>query len=298
MSLENSSIITSKPIIKWAGGKNKIIEKFKPLYERAKPKRYIDLFSGSLSLPLLIDSMNLSTKKSIFNDINKWLINVYKHCKDKPIELIEKLEEYNKKSKNNKECFNEIRDKFNNWKLKKLSSRKKLEMAAIFIYLNKRSFNGLYRENQEGKYNVPYREYKTDIYSKEEILLFSKYLNKTKIKFKSKSYDKFDISKFRKGDLVYIDPPYYPSTKSSFTAYWKTPFLVEQQKELSEFCKKLDEKGIKFIMSNSPCDGIRELYKNFKMESFYIGRQMRSGKGKSEVFDKTDEANEILVWNF
>ena len=115
---------------------------------------------------------------------------------------------------------------------------------------------------------------------------------------KFKSYRKFKVKKFKEGDLVYIDPPYYPCNKSSFTAYWKTPFLIEEQIKLAKYCKKLDKNNIKFIVSNAPCQEIKELYKDFNMKTFYIGRQMRSAEGKSDVFEKKNEDNEILIWNF
>lgn len=283
-----------KPIIKWAGGKNKILEHFRILYNSTNHKRYIDLFSGSLSLPLI-----LKPKKAIFNDINIWLINLYQVIKEQLPELLEELKILNQDKYNCKEEFNNIRNKYNLIKQKQdLSNNEKIQMAVIFIYLNKRSFNGLYRENKEGKYNVPYRKYNVPIYRSKELIELSEYFNKNKIKFKSKSYNEFKINKFKKDDLIYIDPPYYPCKKSNFTSYWKTPFLIEEQKNLAKYCKELDEKNIKFIVSNAPCPEVKELYKDFNMKTFYIGRQMRSGEGKSDVFEKKNEENEILIWNF
>jgi len=291
VSLQENEV---KPVIKWAGGKNKIIEHFEKLYKLANHKRYFDLFCGSLSLPLLLKS-----NKATFNDINIWLINLYKVIKNELPSLKKELKQINKGKYNCQEEFNIIRKKYNNLKQKEdITESQKIEMAAIFIYLNKRSFNGLYRENQDGKYNVPYRRYKTNIYHDNELDNLSKYLNNNKIKFKSKSYSKFKIETFKKGDLVYIDPPYYPCKKSNFTSYWKTPFIIDEQKKLAIYCKKLDKKGIKFIVSNAPCPEIKDLYNDFNMKTFYIGRQMRSAEGKSDVFQKKNEDNEILIWNF
>ena len=283
-----------KPIVKWAGGKVKLYQHFKKLYYKSNCVRYIDLFSGSLSLPLLINPTTM-----IFNDINIWLINLYKVVKRDLSELKLELKKLNNNKFNNVVSYNKIRDKYNLRKNKEnLTKKEKIEMAAIFLYLNKRSFNGLYRENKDGKYNVPYREYNTSIYNEEDLNNLSKYFNNNNIKFKSKSYQDYKIKKFKKGDLVYIDPPYYPCNKSSFTSYWKEPFLVEQQNNLAKFCKKLNKKGVKFIISNAPCNEIENLYKDFQMKKFYIGRQMRSAEGKSDVFDKKEESNEILIWNF
>lgn len=294
--MNNVSLQTNylKPIIKWAGGKNKILEHFKILYDSAQHKRYFDLFSGSLSLPLI-----LKPKKSTFNDINIWLINLYQIVKDQLPKLLKELKKLDDDKYNCQEEFNKIRYRYNLIKQKEeLTEKEKIEMASIFIYLNKRSFNGLYRENQDGKYNVPYRKYNTSIYNTNELTELSQYFNNNKIKFKSKSYRKFKVKKFKEGDLVYIDPPYYPCNKSSFTSYWKTPFLIEEQIKLAKYCKKLDKNNIKFIVSNAPCQEIKELYKDFNMKTFYIGRQMRSAEGKSDVFEKKNEDNEILIWNF
>lgn len=291
LSLQSNEL---KPIVKWAGGKVKIYQHFVTLYNKSNCSRYIDLFCGSLSLPLLIEP-----NKTIFNDINIWLINFYKVIKNNLSSLKLELNKLNKDKFNNNIEYNKIRDKYNLMKNKvNLSKKEKIKMAAIFLYLNKRSFNGLYRENKDGKYNVPYREYNTSIYNEEDLNNLSKYFNDNKVKFKSKNYQDYKIKKFKKGDLVYIDPPYYPCNKSSFTSYWKEPFLVEQQNKLAKFCKKLDKKGIKFIISNAPCKEIENLYRDFQMKKFYIGRQMRSAEGKSNVFEKKEEANEILIWNF
>tara|TARA_B100001093_G_C26858371_1_gene1028587 strand:+ start:6704 stop:7609 length:906 start_codon:yes stop_codon:yes gene_type:complete len=293
---KNLSLETNKPkpIIKWAGGKSKIIDHFEKLYKISNYRRYIDLFCGSLSLPLYLTPNN-----AVFNDINIWLINLYKVIKKNPSELKKKLKKFNGNKYNNAEEFIKFRQKYNNYKEKeKLNNSERIEMAALFLYLNKRSFNGLYRENLEGKYNVPFRSYNSDIYNEEELDELSKYFNNANIKFKSKSYKNFKLKKFKQGDLVYIDPPYYPCNKSSFTSYWKTPFLIEEQKHLAKFCKKLDKRGVKFIVSNSPCVEIENLYSEFNMKKFYIGRQMRSAEGKSDVFEKKEEPNEILIWNF
>ena len=291
ITIDNSEL---KPIIKWAGGKSKIFTHFKRLYDFSECERYFDLFCGSLSLPI-----ELKPKKAVFNDINIWLINLYKNIKDNLPQLKKKLKKLNENKYNSSQEFDRIREKYNSNKEKEeLTEDEMTEMAAIFVYLNKRSFNGLYRENQSGKYNVPYRKYNSSIYNEVELNNLSKYFNDNNIKFKSKPYQSYKIKKFKKGDLVYIDPPYYPCNKSSFTSYWKTPFLVEEQKKLAKFCKKLNKKGIKFIVSNAPCEEIEELYQGFNMEKFYIGRQMRSAEGKSDVYEKKDENNEILIWNF
>lgn len=288
------------PIIKWAGGKSKLESEFKELYEKIKPELYIDIFCGSLTLPLI-----LLPKKAIYNDINSSLINCYNVIKKYPNLLITNLKIYNHKDYNTKEKFNIIRDTFNNLKHKEnLNKKDKIDLATIFLYLNKRSFNGLYRENSSGFYNVPYREYNSNIFNEENILELSNYLNQNDIKLTNKNIFDIDIIEIIKTYnvsfdkvLVYLDPPYYPSKKSKFTGYSQVPFNVDEQVKLKKICDILHKNKIKFILSNSPCEEIKDLYKDYNQKCLYIGRQMRSGKGKSQVFSNKNEDNEILIYN-
>lgn len=296
---------TINPIVKWAGGKSKIKNVFKELYDRAEPELYVDMFCGSLTLPL-----TLLPKKAILNDINLPLINCYQIIKEQPDVFITHLEIYNQTEYNTREKFNEIRDTFNILKHKeKLNPKERIELATIFLYLNRRSFNGLYRENSSGLYNVPYRKYDSDIFNKNNILELSKYLNQNEIEFYNINIFDIDMIEIIKNQiqkqnisleqvLVYLDPPYYPSTKSKFTGYSKVPFNVDEQVKLKKICDQLHKHKIKFIVSNSPCMEVKELYKDYPQKSLYIGRQMRSAQGKSQVFSDKDEDNEILIYNF
>jgi len=280
-----------KPVLKWSGGKSKILPYFKVLYENVQHDRFIDLFCGSLALPLSLVEQNC-----VFNDINSCLINFYRVVKDFPEELLENLQTLNSSEFNTVDAFKKIRAEYNLLKNEKNIS---VRLAVIFLYLNKRSYNGLYRENRSGHYNVPYRRYNTQIYCENEILEMSAFFREKNVTFYSKNFLDFKLSFFKKGDLVYLDPPYFPSEKSKFTSYWKTPFLKNEQKELFLFCKKLDKKGVKFIVSNSPCPEIREMYKEFKQQEFYVGRQMRDARTKRTTLNnKIHKENEILIWNF
>jgi DNA adenine methylase len=273
-------------IIKWAGGKKHILPLFKVLYDIAKPKRVIDLFCGSLTIPL-----SLNCEEFILNDINTGLIALYKNSKNNLNELCKECDLLNNPFNNNKELFNKLRTLYNKEK------RDSIKSSAIFLYLNKRSFNGLYRENGKGEYNVPYRKYNTDIYDMENLKFLNKFLNERKVQIYNMDYKKLNID-YDKSDLVYLDPPYFKSSESKFTSYNKEQFSEKEQKELFDFCDMLDKKGVKFILSNSPCDEIKKLYQKFNQFEFYIPRSMRSGKGKSEVCSNRNKPNEILIWNF
>jgi len=273
-------------IIKWAGGKRHIFPLFKVLYDIANPKRVIDLFCGSLAIPL-----TLNCEEFIFNDINTGLISLYKNVKQNLTDICFECECLNREEHDNKESFNNLRAIYNK------EPRDTIKSSAIFLYLNKRCFNGLYRENAKGKYNVPYRKYNSDIYDKEALKTLHKFLNEKTVEIYNSDYKNLDID-YNSSDLVYLDPPYFQSSESKFTSYSKEKFGEKEQKELFDFCDMLDKKGVKFILSNSPCDEIKNLYKKFYQFEFYIPRSMRSGKGKSAVCSDREKPNEILIWNF
>lgn len=279
-------------IIKWAGGKRHVLPLFKHLYNIAKPKRFIDLFCGSLTIPI---SLNYDYpdgyKNIILNDINTGLISVYKNIQSNLQEICQECDILNQSHNNNKECFNKWRAFYNR------ENRESIQSSAIFLYLNKRSFNELYRENSKGEYNVPYRKYNTDIYDEKHIKSLHNFLNERKVKIYNSDYKNLNID-YNSTDLVYLDPPYFQSDESKFTSYTKEKFGYREQKELFDFCVTLDKKGVKFILSNSPCDEIKTLYKMFNQFEFYIPRSMRSGKGKSNVCSNREIPNEILIWNF
>lgn len=287
--MENEKLVSP---IKWAGGKTVLIPIIKEWIDtyieenHIQNATYVDLFCGSLAIPLQLDIPNI-----IVNDINSSLIHMYRTIQKYPRELLLHLEILNTEEYNNTETFNEIKNQFNEDKMKNELS---IEHAAHFIYLNRRSFNGLYRENQSGKYNVPYRKYISDIYSEHNILQLHNYFTNKTFQFHNGSYRNL-LNQLTSDMIVYIDPPYYPCDgKSGFVSYHKTGFSVDDQKQLCEDIKELDRHGIRFIMSNTPCPEIIELYKDFYQEIKHINRNMKSGKGKTR---SNDEPNEILITN-
>lgn len=285
--LFNEIKIDLKSPIKWAGGKSFLLEKIEP-YIDTYCDIFVELFSGSLALTL-----HFQPKKAIINDICSPLINMWTIIKTHPEQLCKKLKKINGEDFNNKEKFNDIKTFFNENKDKELSINEKIKLASYFIYLNKRSFNGLYRENKNGKYNVPYRKYSSEIYDENNIMNISKYFNENEITFYNKSYKNVNIPN---NSFVYIDPPYYPCKTSSFVAYHKNGFSVEEQISLKNFCDQLNTKNIKFLQSNAPCEEIFNLYENFQYEPFFIKRSMRSAiKGKTD--DDNVENNEIFIFN-
>jgi len=285
--LFNENKLNLKSPIKWAGGKSFLLEKIEPYLDNSK-NIFVELFAGSISLTL-----HFQPKKAIINDISYPLINMWEIIKTHPEELCIKLQKISDNDFNNAEKFKEIKNYFNENKDKELNLNQKIKLAAYFIYLNKRSFNGLYRENKNGQYNVPFRLYKNSkLFDEENIKNLSKYFNENEITFSNKSFIDVNIPN---NSFVYLDPPYYPSKTSSFTAYHKDGFDISKQLLLKDLCQKLNNQNIKFLQSNAPCNEIYELYEDFQYEPFFIKRSMRSAiKGKK---DDDDDNNEIFIYN-
>jgi DNA adenine methylase len=288
----------AKPVLKWAGGKTKVLPEIQELLSGVQFDRYIDLFCGSLVVPLGIQEISEGTV--VLNDLNFGLVTLYIVIRNYPRLLLLKLQKLDKEKYNNPEEYGKLREKYNILKMEQTLTRdQKIQLSAIFLYLNKRSYNGLYRENRSGKYNVPYRKYNTPIFHEEGIMELSKTLRNSNVTLSCKDFRDFSLDFFRPGDLVYLDPPYYP-VRGMFTSFCASPFLEKEQEQLAEFCEKLHRKGVKFILSNVPCPEIRELYREFHQKEFYSGRQMRSAKKAGDASQKNTGStpNEILVWNF
>jgi len=266
-----------KPFVKWAGGKRQIL---KVLLSRVPKKfnRYIEPFVGGGAL-----FFELRPKKAIISDINYELINAYIVIRDNVEELIKDL----KKHKNTEEYFYYIRSIDPNT----LTS---VERASRFIYLNKTCFNGLYRENSKGQFNVPYGKYKNPkICDEENLRAVSSYLNRIDVEILNCDYKK-TCQLAKEGDFVYLDPPYHPlSRTASFTSYNKNGFSEEDQLELSEIFRELDKKGCFVMLSNSNTNFIRKLYSDYKVQEVKASRAINCKP------NRRSKANlEVLITNF
>ena len=243
-----------KPFLKWAGGKGQLLNKIRPLYPQGlgnQINKYIEPFIGGGAVFFdIISSYKLD--KYIINDINKELINTYKAIQQDIHSLLEYLSKitsyYKKLSTEERDLFYyNIRNKYNSIVL---NSCINIEKAALFIFLNKTCFNGLYRVNRNNQFNVPAGKYKDPaIYDKENLLNISQILQKVEILWGDFStvYNHIDSNTF-----IYIDPPYRPLTKtSSFTNYSTYLFDDKEQIRLSTFINEADKKGAYVLASNS-----------------------------------------------
>lgn len=267
-----------EPFVKWAGGKRIILDK---LLERVPSKfdRYIEPFVGGGAL-----FFALKSPISIIFDSNKELINAYQVIKTNVHELIDDL----KKHENTKEYFLYLRNLDRIPEYNKLTN---VERASRMIFLNHTCFNGLYRVNSKGEFNVPFGNYKNpSIFNEENLLKASDVLKGATV-----ICDDFQrVLEFaKKGDFIYFDPPYLPISKtSSFTSYTKDKFDLGMHVKLKEVCDKLNKKHVKFMVSNSNAPEIINLYDNYNIEQIFSSRFISSNG------QKRGKIREILIRNY
>ncbi|MDY3195489.1 MAG: Dam family site-specific DNA-(adenine-N6)-methyltransferase [Paracholeplasma sp.] len=244
-----------KPVLKWAGGKNSIINKITERIEKIPDKTgtFYDVFVGGGSVAI---AMTNYFKNITINDINKELIIVYEIVKSDPEGLIELLMEHEKN--HSKEYYYSIREMDRKSNYKELSM---LVRAARTIYLNKTGYNGLFRVNRNGYYNVPIGRQKTiNIYNKDNIMGLSAAFKN----IKTLSNDFFDLLDICKpNDVVYLDPPYDKIKKDSFVSYNSSSFDDLQQSKVVELIDRLTAKGVYVIASNSYTEHTKKLYHKY-----------------------------------
>ncbi len=272
--MESSEAKDLRPILKWVGGKRQILDKIIPLIPPYF-NSYFEPFAGGLALCLA-----LKPHKAYINDLNADLITFYSSVKNYPEKLILLI----KRLKNDKETFYKIRSLDRNPYYQYIDDVFK---SARFYYLNKTAYNGLYRVNSKGEFNAPFGNYKNFNIDEENLLNISSYFKKNKIKFSSLDFGKV-LSKAKENDFVYLDPPYY----DTYTQYTKGQFGKDEQIRLKKWCDKLNQKGVKFLLSNSDTDFIKELYKDYQIEIVKVKRYINcDGKNRSNF-------TEVLVRNY
>ncbi|MGA5744780.1 DNA adenine methylase [uncultured Rothia sp.] len=271
-----------KPILKWVGGKRQLLDEI----DQRLPKKisyYVEPFVGGGAV--LFDKQPQHAR---INDYNEELINVYRVVKDNPNELIKELAVHEEKNEQlGSEWFYHVRGLDRESNFDELSN---VEKAARIIYLNKTCFNGLFRVNSAGQLNVPYGRYKhPNIVNEVGIRALHKYFSEADIDMRQGDFAEC-LKDLPKGAFVYLDPPYMPITATSaFTGYTQEGFGYDEQVRLRDECIKLREQGIHFLQSNSDCEEIRELYKDFKIETVAAKRSINS-RG-----DRRGAVKEVLI---
>lgn len=266
---------SAAPFLKWAGGKQQLLPRFTELFPKDF-KRYIEPFVGSGAVFFHIASL-YRPRKSILSDINDELIVTYRAVRNSVEKVIKLLEEH--KRHHDKDHYLEVRRQ----RPLQLSQSQR---AARLIYLNKTCFNGLYRVNSEGQFNVPMGSYDVPrIFDPEKLRAASRLLRD--VKLETWPFER-TLQVARAGDFIYLDPPYHPlSSTSSFTSYSKDSFGVEDQERLAEVYRKLHERGCLLMLSNSATSFIRRLYDHpdIRIETVMARRAINSkssGRGAIE----------------
>ncbi|MBG1245563.1 DNA adenine methylase [Nostoc sp. NZL] len=264
-----------RPFLKWAGGKSRLIQQYIPYFPKSY-KNYYEPFLGGGAV-----FFYLQPTAAILTDINAELINTYCCVRDHIEELISILKEH--KNRHDKDYYYSVRNN---------SSGTDIEKAARLIYLNKTCFNGLYRVNSQGKFNVPLGRYENPNICSEVLLrTASEALSTSKIK----QTDFVDVLSYATSsdDFIYFDPPYYPVSETSyFTAYSSDRFAEEQQVQLKDVFEKLAERGVKVMLSNSDCEFIRNLYSSFDIHTISASRAINSNA------KKRGKITEVLVTSY
>ena len=282
MTISKMLVSNIKPFVKWAGGKNGLINSLVSFIPK-NFNSYFEPFVGGGALFFYLKNRKiLNSKKIYLNDKNVELINAYKQIKINPNKLLEELEIL--KNNHSKEYFYKIRNLDRDFDFYSLSE---FFRAARFIYLNKTCFNGLCRYNAKGNFNTPIGSYKNPkIYDKD--LIFSVHEVLKNVSITNKDFEVVSL-KAKRGDFVYFDPPYYPLNKTSSFVSYTDNFSANEQIRLYKLFKMLDCEGIKVLQSNSNTDFIKELYKDFEIIEV-ISKRAINCKG-----DKRGKITELII---
>ena len=268
------------PVLKWVGGKRQLLKAFEPLFP-SEIEYYCEPFVGGGAVFL-----HLRPKRAMISDINAEIINLYQVIRDDVDGLITKVSEFT----NDKDCYYAVRE----WdKYPEYQSMSAVDRAARILYLNRTCFNGVYRVNKSGYFNVPFGRYKNPMILDEENLhALNQYFNEADITFKVADCVTV-LDEVPDNAFVYLDPPYDPvSVTASFTSYAKDGFSKEDQHRLRECCDRLNARGVKFMLSNSATDFIKSEYQNYRIDVVKANRSInRDGDGRGAV-------DEVVVRNY
>ena len=270
------------PFVKWAGGKRQLLTQIR---ERMPEKydRYYEPFVGGGAVVF-----ELLPKKAVINDINQSLVNAYRQICDKPEEFINTVNQLDSEMwEDGKGYYCSLRQLYN----KKLMREEfDVELAALFVFINKHCFNGLYRVNGKGLFNVPYNNSRKSSIDKDSIWAVSKYLKNVIIM----DGDFENACKEAKiGDFIFIDSPYVPLNPTSFESYTKEGFDIESHKRLANLYDELTARGCYCMLTNHNTDLIRELYgnKGYRIDVVSVRRSINSDASKRV-------GEEVIICNY
>lgn len=282
-----------EPILKWAGGKRRLLQDLEqrlPALVKSNEKfDYCEPFFGGGALLFEVIS-KYNTNQVLINDINSRLVNFYVQTKKKPDALLNEIQSliasFNK-TRDKKEFYYDIRSEFN-----KTSDH--IQEASMLYLLNKSCFNGIYRENKNGQFNVPFGNKESVSIDSDNLYLVSRYFNKANVEIRNSSFEEIILS--TAPTFYFLDPPYRPiSNTSSFTSYsHKSDDNDLLQKKLAAYCKEIDRTGSMFMQTNSlSTDGyFQNLYSTFFIDQIKVMRGLAANKASRK------KVGEIIITNY
>jgi len=273
------------PLLKWTGSKYKLLPVIIPKYINKNMlddgQTYFEPFMGSGAV-----AFGCNFKNMVLNDKNKKLVNFYSQTRDNTHNLYTEIDTVIKdyKRSDNKEIYYYNRRKEFN------TTTKEIRSAALFWFLNKTGFNGIYREDSKGNLNTPYGKRDCNLSNIKDFEVIADILSGCQLF--NKDFEEI-CNMTSGGDLVYFDPPYIPiSETSSFSTYLKGGFSIDDHIRLNNIMEELDKRGVKIVMSNSKCKLTQDTYKNFKIKDINV-RRLISAKNKGRGI-----VQEVVVTNF
>ena len=277
--MSNSSVA---PFVKWAGGKRQLI----PQIRERMPEKYNDYYEPFVGGGAVI--FDLLPANALINDINKALINTYRTICNEPHAFLKEVNRLdNDMWEDGKKYYYSIREHYND---KLMRSEYDVELAALFVFINKHCFNGLYRVNGKGLFNVPYNNSRRVSIDEEAIMAASEYLKGVTII--DGDFEQA-CKNAKKGDFVFIDSPYAPLNPTSFESYTKEGFDIESHKRLAKLYNELTARGCYCMLTNHNTELINELYgnKDYKIDVVSVKRMINS-----DASNRVGE--EVIICNY
>ena len=266
-------LVTPKPFVKWAGGKRQLI----PIINQNLPESFGTYYEpflggGALLFHILTDK---NGQKCSISDLNSDLVLAYTTIRDRTDSLITSLKNHEKNYQKDSESYY--------YSIRESNPRSEIEKTSRLIFLNRTCFNGLYRVNSKGKFNVPLGKYSNpNIVNEENLHAVSHILQSSRVSIKCRDFEAV-LRDAKKGDLVYFDPPYQPvSATANFTSYTNKDFTYDDLTRLAELCLKLDSRGCKVLLSNSDSKEVADIFsKNpWKITKIEANRSINSNSKK------------------
>ena len=266
-------LVTPKPFVKWAGGKRQLI----PILNQNLPESFGTYYEpflggGALLFHILTDK---NGQKCSISDLNSDLVLAYTTIRDRIDSLIASLKNHEKNYQKNSESYY--------YSIRESNPRSEIEKTSRLIFLNRTCFNGLYRVNSKGKFNVPLGKYTNpNIVNEENLYAVSNILQSSRISIKCRDFEAV-LRDAKKGDLIYFDPPYQPvSATANFTSYTNKDFTYDDLTRLAELCLKLDSRGCNVLLSNSDSKEVTDIFaKNpWKITRIEANRSINSNSKK------------------